>query len=676
MAQITFSPGTVITKEWLNDIDQIRFGVNDPLKGSALIQYIQFGTGAISWFVQDKLRGLEVDIEDFGINTVPGTTDCSAFLQLAINKVALAGGGTVKCMNPPYKIAAASGSTVTLPASGATMPYCVQLKNKVKIKGPGRDRVTFVGDWIMRTTVVDTTQKIMFRLFDASGDNFYFEDCGFSNSMLTIYHAGIISGYMKDCAFTNCGLPFISQQAERFVWDGVDFGGSGAGVMVGGWLTGTPGAGGVNGGWMDKCILRRFSYIRFDAGWTASEIALDTFFNTHFFANGTNGLTNAVPNYRGVVGILAFVVGRYDAPSHTNEFDTFFSFGSPRPMIFGGPEYLWHVKNLNAEKVGYTDSTVTTRMSSANDTWMSNANYPFSANLTRLRALVDVYVNSGVSKFEEIQATTLSATDIVAPIQMNRHGLFAPSTANPDLTNTVPGASLGEALILSYANPDISAIQIRATTATSAAGMLFNNGGGNVFVGADNSVGGRITGAAYGGYLWLDYSAPIVFGIANLEVGRFVIGGGGFKSTGGFVGTATNDNAAVGLIGESVSSTVAALATGLTSGAPLNVTSISLTAGDWDVWGSLIFSGVAATTSFTVTQGGVSSVSATLPATNLQTFFTTAAFVPATATYQAYTLPPQRLSLAGTTTIYLVAQATFTASTAGAGGVLSARRRR
>lgn len=155
-----------------------------------------------------------------------------------------------------------------------------------------------------------------------------------------------------------------------------------------------------------------------------------------------------------------------------------------------------------------------------------------------------------------------------------------------------------------------------------------------------------------------------------------IVQGGTTKKASMYLGTATNDSASAGQIGEVVTATVAAVATGLTTATSLDVTSISCTAGDWDIFGSIVITGVAASTSFTVWQGGISSTSATLPATNLQTYYTTAAFVPATALFAAFALPTQRFSLASTTTIYLVAQATFTVDTAGAGGVIIARRSR
>jgi len=57
-------------------------------------------------------------------------------------------------------------------------------------------------------------------------------------------------------------------------------------------------------------------------------------------------------------------------------------------------------------------------------------------------------------------------------------------------------------------------------------------------------------------------------------------------TTGGIVGTTTNDNAAAGKVGEFVSSIIpVASAVTFTANSNTNVTSISLTAGDWDVYG-------------------------------------------------------------------------------------------
>jgi hypothetical protein len=142
----------------------------------------------------------------------------------------------------------------------------------------------------------------------------------------------------------------------------------------------------------------------------------------------------------------------------------------------------------------------------------------------------------------------------------------------------------------------------------------------------------------------------------------------------GIVGTTTNNNANAGAIGEYISSQVTAGGTGLTSGVASNVTSISLTAGDWDVSGS-IFVNQAAGTTLSLVQASINTTSATNQGattgycTYLQTTFTTSGG-------SGIPVPTLRLSLSTTTTVYLVVAATFGVSTAGAGGFLRARRMR
>jgi len=141
-------------------------------------------------------------------------------------------------------------------------------------------------------------------------------------------------------------------------------------------------------------------------------------------------------------------------------------------------------------------------------------------------------------------------------------------------------------------------------------------------------------------------------------------------------GTATNDNAATGYIGEYVSSTVVfGSAVSLTSTTAANVTSISLTAGDWDVTGLVIYA-PAGSTSITQFTQSISQTSATLvslsTATGATTQLTSAASVPGADISQV--IPYLRVSLSGTTTVYLVAKSVFSVSTMSAYGTISARR--
>jgi hypothetical protein len=143
-------------------------------------------------------------------------------------------------------------------------------------------------------------------------------------------------------------------------------------------------------------------------------------------------------------------------------------------------------------------------------------------------------------------------------------------------------------------------------------------------------------------------------------------------------GTNTNDAAAAGNVGEYVSATLASgSATSLVTATAKTVTSISLTAGDWDVRGCVAFTNTA-TTNYTVVSGGISQTANTLP-TNMD-LDTASRFqlVKAAGTTGAgsfgHNLAPCRISLNATTTIYLIAFATFSASTVNAYGWISARR--
>lgn len=145
-------------------------------------------------------------------------------------------------------------------------------------------------------------------------------------------------------------------------------------------------------------------------------------------------------------------------------------------------------------------------------------------------------------------------------------------------------------------------------------------------------------------------------------------------TTNGITGTTTNDNASTGYVGEYISSTVlVGSAVAMTSTIIANITSISLTAGDWDVWGSIATNVTGSTTTSQVT-GWTSTTSSAFPINpngggiiNLIT--------PISAG-QSINLPigMMRLSLASTTTVYLSAFIVFANSTLSTYGFIGSRR--
>lgn len=149
-----------------------------------------------------------------------------------------------------------------------------------------------------------------------------------------------------------------------------------------------------------------------------------------------------------------------------------------------------------------------------------------------------------------------------------------------------------------------------------------------------------------------------------------------FSSTSGIIGTTTNNNAAALSVGEQVISTVdVSSPVSLSTLTNANITSISLTAGDWDVYGMVGFT-PAATTNIVQTFGWTSSTSATLPSSFLYAKLQNVSTGLVLGSTFSYTVPMMRVSLASTTTIYLSARASFSIDTLGAFGKIEARRRR
>jgi hypothetical protein len=137
------------------------------------------------------------------------------------------------------------------------------------------------------------------------------------------------------------------------------------------------------------------------------------------------------------------------------------------------------------------------------------------------------------------------------------------------------------------------------------------------------------------------------------------------------VGTTTNDNAATGSVGEFVSAQVlfAARLNITSTGVARNVTTISLTAGDWDVQGGVYFLGNGSAS--TAYHSWCSLTSATEPDLSL---IAQVGISGGNVVNNALTTQPLRVSIAGTTTVYLSCLATFTAGTPQCCGFIRARR--
>lgn len=149
---------------------------------------------------------------------------------------------------------------------------------------------------------------------------------------------------------------------------------------------------------------------------------------------------------------------------------------------------------------------------------------------------------------------------------------------------------------------------------------------------------------------------------------------GALGTAGQLIGTTTNDAACTGCIGEKKESTVlVGGAVSLTSTVATNVTSVSLTAGDWFCWASLALN-LGGTTTMTVVTAAISTVSATIPTYPNGGGSASYTWTFATGVAQAFPGLFINETVAATTTVYLVTNETFAVSTNAAYGYLGCRR--
>jgi hypothetical protein len=134
-------------------------------------------------------------------------------------------------------------------------------------------------------------------------------------------------------------------------------------------------------------------------------------------------------------------------------------------------------------------------------------------------------------------------------------------------------------------------------------------------------------------------------------------------------------DASAGQLGEYLTATASSVAA--TSGVVLNITSLALTAGDWDVWGSGMASLSAAGATLTQIMAGGSAVAVGLGTTSATL---TQPYAQINQVGGALTVGlaagVRRVSSSSAVTAYLVGQATFPSGTCSFGGWIYARRRR
>jgi len=256
------------------------------------------------------------------------------------------------------------------------------------------------------------------------------------------------------------------------------------------------------------------------------------------------------------------------------------------------------------------------------------------------------------------------------------------TTGIPQLYIFAPGTSFNGNLNIS-SELSLTAAYVNNVTINSAAilycsnllmsGTLINNG---IINGSINNGNTILTNYASGFGIAGEtdvapaYILPVVDGTANQT--QQTDGAGNVTWVTGTVGVTDGSTAASGIVGEVISSQVLfADSISLSTTTPADITSISLTAGDWDVWanGFVAFSGAAGGGSVAI---WISQTSETIPDFSLIEANTSNAsdvnFGSAVAA-----IP---VSVSAPTTYYLSTEATFSLGTATACGIIYARRRR
>jgi len=142
------------------------------------------------------------------------------------------------------------------------------------------------------------------------------------------------------------------------------------------------------------------------------------------------------------------------------------------------------------------------------------------------------------------------------------------------------------------------------------------------------------------------------------------------------IGWGSNSGAATGYVGEEINSTVSTYTNYTTTATYQELTSITLTAGDWDVSAFFTYSSNSAT--ITAASNAVFVISTTTASASGATEGLNISYVPQAALLGTSkfsdSIAPYRIGLAGTTTIYLNTQATFTVGNPQFVGTLRARR--
>jgi hypothetical protein len=248
----------------------------------------------------------------------------------------------------------------------------------------------------------------------------------------------------------------------------------------------------------------------------------------------------------------------------------------------------------------------------------------------------------------------------------------APNTTKPSLINMLTAnCTAAQIIVGSVTSP------VCGPTAVNAGDVVYFNGT-NFVVLAGNASGTKVLQETSAGVPSWAAAAGTGTVTSVTCFGTAITVSGTCTTTGQIPGEPSTGSASAGNIGEIVDGTVALSSVSLSTGTAVNLTSISLTAGDWEVYSTCYYTPNTATTVSNL-QCSTNTTTATIDATPgafgeyalNSTVLSSSGNIHGVSPGQ-----PKRYSLSTTTTVFLVSNQVFGVSTLLGGGKIHAIRER
>lgn len=336
----------------------------------------------------------------------------------------------------------------------------------------------------------------------------------------------------------------------------------------------------------------------------------------------------------------------------------------------------------------YTGSTTVFNLVNAYSVGSSTLIVTLDGDIQTLGASVDyLETNSTTVTFNNalvtgqkvslIFQTTVSGSGIV------NSGTAGQLTYYPSTGSTVSGLSTltvsGSSLTQSASAPDVS---VKDTgTGYALLQTSTNSNAHRTWVGVAGSTGGELISGStpYASVIGSMASDPLILMTSNVERMRITTTNVTTNIPTAITGTATNDSASAGYVGQYVSSSIDTLQNSPSDGVWGDITSISLTAGDWDVYGAVNHTRNTATWSqvragLGTTSGNNAPNLGLGAASGVQDSVFDFASTSTTFNNVWANLLPSRVSISSTTTVYLKIRQRYSSGQAQYVGSMYARR--